>query len=250
MESRVPLIDAHCHASPLWFEPVEPLVFQMDQNGVAKGVLTQVLGQFDNRYQEECLARFPGRFASVGAVNADHAPAGDPSGVRRARLQDAPACRALYAPYVESGVTSFEEEAPSVAEMEGRIADSLEGHEWLVLEEEGRVVGFAYGNAHRARPAYRWSCEVSVYLEPGRRRTGAGRMLYEALFPRLVERGFLTALAGMTLPNPASEGLHRSLGFVDVGTWRRIGWKFGAWHDVRWLQRVLEASEEAPTELT
>ncbi|MBO9499880.1 MAG: amidohydrolase [Novosphingobium sp.] len=64
------LIDAHCHASPLWFEPVEPLVFQMDLNGVAKGVLTQVLGQFDNRYQEECLARFPDRFASVGAVNA------------------------------------------------------------------------------------------------------------------------------------------------------------------------------------
>lgn len=64
------LIDAHCHASPLWFEPVEPLVFQMDSNGVAKGVLTQVLGQFDNTYQEECVARFPGRFASVGAVNA------------------------------------------------------------------------------------------------------------------------------------------------------------------------------------
>jgi L-fuconolactonase len=66
----VVLIDAHCHASPLWFEPVEPLVFQMDQNGVAKGVLTQVLGQFDNAYQEECVARFPGRLASVGAVDA------------------------------------------------------------------------------------------------------------------------------------------------------------------------------------
>ncbi|HEX7711107.1 MAG TPA: amidohydrolase family protein [Sphingomonadaceae bacterium] len=64
------LIDAHCHASPLWFEPVDLLVFQMDRNGVGKGVLTQVLGQFDNTYQEECLARFPGRFASVGAVNA------------------------------------------------------------------------------------------------------------------------------------------------------------------------------------
>jgi L-fuconolactonase len=66
----VTVIDAHCHASPLWFEPVEPLVFQMDQNGVAKGVLTQVLGQFDNGYQEDCVARFPGRLASVGAVDA------------------------------------------------------------------------------------------------------------------------------------------------------------------------------------
>ena len=71
------LIDAHCHASPLWFEPVEPLVFQMDRNGVAKGVLTQVLGQFDNGYQEDCLARFPGRFANVGAVNAGAEGAAD-----------------------------------------------------------------------------------------------------------------------------------------------------------------------------
>lgn len=65
----MPLIDAHCHASPLWFEPVEPLVFQMDANGVGKAVLTQVLGQFDNGYQEHCSARYPGRFASVGAVD-------------------------------------------------------------------------------------------------------------------------------------------------------------------------------------
>lgn len=63
------LIDAHCHASPLWFEPVEPLLFQMDRNGVAGGVLTQVLGQFDNRYQQDCVRRFRGRFASVGAVD-------------------------------------------------------------------------------------------------------------------------------------------------------------------------------------
>jgi L-fuconolactonase len=73
----VTLIDAHCHASPLWFEPVEPLVFQMDQNGVDKGVLTQVLGQFDNSYQEDCVARFPGRLASVGAVDAGAEGAAD-----------------------------------------------------------------------------------------------------------------------------------------------------------------------------
>ncbi len=64
----MPLIDAHCHASPQWFEPVEPLLFQMDANGVEKGVLTQVLGQFDNSYQRDCVARYPGRLASVGAV--------------------------------------------------------------------------------------------------------------------------------------------------------------------------------------
>lgn len=72
-----PIVDAHCHASPLWFEPVETLIFQMDRNGVEKGVLTQVLGQFDNAYQEECVARFPGRLASVGAVNAGAQGAAD-----------------------------------------------------------------------------------------------------------------------------------------------------------------------------
>ncbi len=84
-----------------------------------------------------------------------------------------------------------------------------------------------------------------MYVETGLRRTGAGRILYEALFPRLVDRGYLTALAGMTLPNAASEGLHRSLGFEPIGTWRRIGWKFGAWHDVLWMQRHLASGQRA-----
>ena len=75
-------------------------------------------------------------------------------------------------------------------------------------------------------------------------------MLYEALFPRLVDRGYLTALAGMTLPNAASEGLHRALGFEPVGTWSRIGWKFGAWHDVLWMQRRLATGSEPPAELS
>jgi phosphinothricin acetyltransferase len=159
--------------------------------------------------------------------------------VRRATVEDAAGCRAVYAPYVEETVISLEEEPPSVAEMGRRIERSLATHDWLVLEDPSGVVGYAYGSAYRSRAAYRWACEVSVYVERGRRRTGAGRLLYESLFARLVDRGLLTALAGMTLPNPASEGLHRTLGFVPVGTWERIGWKSGAWHDVLWMQRHL-----------
>jgi phosphinothricin acetyltransferase len=90
-----------------------------------------------------------------------------------------------------------------------------------------------------ARPAYRWACTVSVYLETGRRRTGAGRALYDALFARLTDRGHRTALAGIALPNEASLGLHRALGFEPVGVYRRVGWKFGGWHDVAWVQRFL-----------
>jgi phosphinothricin acetyltransferase len=100
----------------------------------------------------------------------------------------------------------------------------------------------------KPRAAYRWSCEVSVYLEQGRRRSGGGRALYEALFERLIERGFRTAIAGMTLPNDASVGLHKALGFEAIGTYRRIGWKLNAWHDVHWRQRPLAVLPDPPEE--
>lgn len=170
--------------------------------------------------------------------------------VRRATEDDAVACQAIYAPYVRDTVISLETDPPSVPEISDRMARSLETHDWLVLEDDDGIHGYAYGSAYRSRAAYRWSCEVSVYVEIGRRRTGAGRTLYRALFPRLVDRGYLTALAGMTLPNAGSEGLHRSLGFEDVGTWSRIGWKFGAWHDVLWMQRRLAEGSVPPAELS
>ena len=161
--------------------------------------------------------------------------------VRDATAQDAAACATVYAPYVTDTVVSFETEPPTPAEMAARIAAAQRAHAWLVLEADGRVVGYAYAGPYKARPAYRWSCEVSVYLERGRRRSGGGRALYAALFDRLAERGFRTAVAGMTLPNEASEGLHRAMGFEPIGTYRRIGWKHGAWHDVAWTQRALAA---------
>lgn len=166
--------------------------------------------------------------------------------IRPATTADAPACAEIYAPYVLDTAVSFETAPPSAAEMADRIATSLDRHAWLVLEEAARVVGYAYGTAHRGRAAYRWASDVSVYLEVGRRRTGAGRALYSALLPLLAERGYRRALAGVTQPNEASMGLHRALGFTKVGTYRRIGWKHGAWHDVTWLQRDL-VDDDDPT---
>jgi phosphinothricin acetyltransferase len=169
--------------------------------------------------------------------------------VRAATVVDAEACAAIYAPYVLETAISFETEPPSAMEMAERIARALDTHAWVVLEEDDRVVGYAYGAPFHRRPSYRWSCEVSVYVERSRRRTGAGRALYEALFERLRERGFRMAVAGMTLPNEASEGLHRAMGFQPVGVYRRIGFKLGAWHDVAWTQRPLApASLERPPE--
>ncbi|HEV7459482.1 MAG TPA: GNAT family N-acetyltransferase [Solirubrobacteraceae bacterium] len=168
--------------------------------------------------------------------------------VRTATPADAAACAAIYAPYVTDTAISFETVPPGTDEMANRIAAALRSHAWVVLEPEGTVLGYAYGGPFEPRAAYRWSCQVSVYVELGRRRTGAGRALYSALFARLAERGFRNAAAGMTLPNDASSGLHRAMGFQPVGTYRRIGWKHGAWHDVAWVQRALAAGEGPPTE--
>ena len=169
--------------------------------------------------------------------------------VRDATEEDAAACAAIYAPYVTDTVVTFESEPPSVADMAERIAAARRTHAWLVLEDDGRVVGYAYGGPYRSREAWRWSCETSVYLETGRRRGGGGRALYTALLDRLAARGYRTAIGVMTLPNDASEGLHRAMGFAAVGVHPRIGWKFGAWHDVAFAQRALGPEDAAPTEL-
>jgi phosphinothricin acetyltransferase len=169
--------------------------------------------------------------------------------VRDASEHDAEACAAIYAPYVIDTAITFENDPPRPAEMAERIAAALRSHAWLVLEDDGRVVGYAYAGPYKSRAAYRWSCEVSVYLEQGLRRSGGGRALYDALFTRLARRGFRTAVAGMTLPNDASAGLHRAMGFEPVGTYRRVGWKHDTWHDVAWVQRAIASGDDRPAEL-
>jgi phosphinothricin acetyltransferase len=171
---------------------------------------------------------------------------GGDADLRDATEHDAEACAAIYTPYVTDTAITFEIHPPPAAEMAVRIAAAARTHAWVVLADRGRIVGYAYGGPYKSRAAYRWSCEVSVYLERGRRRTGGGRALYQALFARLAARGFRTAVAGMTLPNDASVGLHRALGIEPVGTYRRIGWKHGAWHDVAWVQRTIAAGQDPP----
>lgn len=173
--------------------------------------------------------------------------------VRAATAADAAACAAVYAPYVTGTAVTFELDPPDAGEMSRRIEAASRAYAWLVLEQAGRVVGYAYGGEHKTRAAYRWTCEVSVYLEIAGegsvpRRAGAGRALYDALLPRLAARGYRTAVAGMTLPNPASEGLHRALGFEPVGTFCRVGFKHGRWHDVAWVQRSLGDGADPPPE--
>ena len=168
--------------------------------------------------------------------------------IRDAGPADAAACVGIYAPYVQETAISFEAEPPAAQEMQRRINAAQQAHAWLVLVVDEHVPGYAYGGPYKTRHAYRWACEVSVYLDRGRHRRGGGRALYEALLPRLAARGYLTAVAGMTLPNDASAGLHAALGFEPVGTYRRIGYKLGAWHDVAWVQLSLAPAADPPAE--
>ncbi len=168
--------------------------------------------------------------------------------IRDAAAADAAACAAIYAPYVRETAISFELEPPEVPEMAGRIAAAQERHAWVVLEEDGQVAGYAYANRFSARPAYRWSCEVSVYLDRDRQRSGGGRQLYAALFARLAERGYRRVFAGMSLPNEASAAFHRAVGFEPVGVYSRVGWKLGAWRDVAWMQLTIVDGADPPAE--
>jgi L-amino acid N-acyltransferase YncA len=153
--------------------------------------------------------------------------------IHPATREDAVACARIYAPYVTDSAISFELEPPDADEMARRIEAA---HVWLVAEDRGEVVGYAYGGTHRPRAAYRFTVEVTVYVDAAHQRRGLGRRLYAELFDVLRERGFRLATAGVTLPNDASDGLHRAMGFEEVGVYRNVGFKDGVWYDVRWYQ--------------
>jgi L-amino acid N-acyltransferase YncA len=160
--------------------------------------------------------------------------------------RDAAACAAIYAPFVTDSAVSFEERAPGPESFSERIARTTERFPYLVADTDGQLTGFAYAGPHRARAAYRWTTEVSVYVHADHRRSGVGRALYDKLLPLLSRQGLTVALAGITLPNDASVALHETVGFRSVGVYRRVGFKAGAWRDVGWWQRPLAEPHDGP----
>jgi phosphinothricin acetyltransferase len=158
--------------------------------------------------------------------------------IRSATAEDAAAIAAIYGVHVRDSYATFETEPPDAAEFARRIS-SRPLLPWLVAEEDAAVLGFAFSSRHRARAAYRWSADVSVYLALDTRRRGIGRALYEQLLPAVASLGYVSAFAGIALPNEASVGLHQALGFSPVGIYRDVGFKLGQWRDVGWYQRRL-----------
>lgn len=167
--------------------------------------------------------------------------------LRMARESDGDVVAAIYRPWVENTAVSFETEAPGAEEMARRIRAASSYAPWLICEGTGGAWGYAYASRHRDRAAYQWSVDVAVYVHEQRRRRGVGRALYQSLFALLRLQGFIAAHAGITLPNPASVGLHESLGFRRIATYPAVGYKMGAWHDVGWWQARLRESSRDPS---
>jgi len=163
-----------------------------------------------------------------------------PPRVRLATPDDAGAIASIYAYYVANTPISFEVAPPSKDEVRGRIERTLQRFPYLVCETEGRVVGYAYASRHHERAAYDWSCEVSVYVENGMHRRGIGRALYAALLALLRRLGYFTVLAGITVPNDGSVGLHTAMGFRQAGLNRNVGYKDGRWWDVAYVEMPLQ----------
>ncbi|MEO1244202.1 MAG: arsinothricin resistance N-acetyltransferase ArsN1 family B [Pseudomonadota bacterium] len=168
--------------------------------------------------------------------------------IRLATADDASGVLGVYAPIVNDTLISFEERPPGVMEMAERIERTLSHLPWIVAEEAGEIAGYAYASRYRARAAYRWSAEVSVYVSPAWQRRKLGTKLYEALFAVLRLQGYRMAYAGIALPNDGSVALHEGLGFESVGVFRAAGRKFETWTDVGWWALLLQTLGDRPQE--
>lgn len=159
--------------------------------------------------------------------------------IRSAQIEDAADLVAIYAPYVEDTAITFETQVPTVSEFASRIEKTLRKFPYLVAEEEGRIVGYAYASTYYARAAYDWTVELSVYVSNLARGKGIGSLLYDAIEEDLKARGFKNFLACIALPNPASLALHKKRGYEQVAHFKNVGYKFDTWHDIVWLQKSL-----------
>jgi phosphinothricin acetyltransferase len=153
---------------------------------------------------------------------------------------DAAAIAAVYNPYIRDTVITFEEEPVSNAEMSRRIEEVRSASfPWLVAEQGGQVVGYAYARPWHSRSAYRYSAEIAVYLSVAHTGRGIGSKLYAELFPILQARGIHVVMGGIALPNEASVALHERFGLRKVAEFREVGFKFDRWIDVGYWQRTL-----------
>jgi len=165
--------------------------------------------------------------------------------IRFATSGDLPRILEIYAPFVEHTAVTFEYTVPTPKSFADRFRSVTAQFPWLVWEEEGRVLGYAYGSAPFERAAFSWCCESSIYLDPCCHGRGIGKKLQLALEELLRLQGYQLLYALVTTDNPASIAFHKALGFRQLATFPDCGWKLDAWHGIVWLEKRLHSVENA-----
>ena len=164
--------------------------------------------------------------------------------VRDAKISDAGALSEIYKYYVDHFPYSFEYDAPSAAEFGKRISDISGKFPFFICENNGEVVGFTYAHLFKERKAYQWVCETSIYAKHGCTQKGIGTMLYAKLLSAIQQQGFVKAYAVLGCPNEGSEIFHKKMGFSLEATLPNVGYKLGAWHDIKYYSLELNAFRE------
>ena len=166
--------------------------------------------------------------------------------IRPANPEDASAVAAIYGYYARETCVTFVCQEPSSAHYAEQIQEGK--YPFLVAEDDGEVVGFAYAAAFRPHDAYRWDVELTIYLQPGHEGQGTGSLLMDALLGHLTRLGYLTVYSCVTVPNERSVALHKRFGFEELGVFPSTGYKHGRWHGVLWLSKTLGAFDGPPAE--
>lgn len=166
--------------------------------------------------------------------------------IRIARPDDADAIHAIYAPHVLEGMATFETELPGAAVMRERVQARLAHYPWLVWEEQGRILAYAYASRFRDRAAYDWIAETSIYVHADAQRRGVARRLYNVLLDSMRMQGINQAVGVITLPGEASVAMHEAMGFTPAGVWQKAGYKLGRWWDVGVWQKELQPPATPP----
>ena len=173
--------------------------------------------------------------------------------IRSARLEDAQRLLEIYAHYVQNTAITFEYDVPTLSEFQRRMRLTLQRYPYLVIEEDGRIQGYAYAGAFVGRAAYDWSCELSIYLDHAAQKRGLGGKLYRALEAALKDMGILNLYACIGYPQIEdayltrnSADFHAHLGFVQVGQFHSCGCKFGRWYDMIWMEKIIGEHPSEP----
>lgn len=166
--------------------------------------------------------------------------------IRNAELNDAEELLKIYAPYVTETAITFEYDVPSIDEFTNRIADVLKRFPYLVAEENGEIIGYAYANAFHSRPAYEHAVEATIYVRADKRRTGTGKLLYDRLEKILKQQNITNLYVCIACTESIDEHLtndsvtfHSHMGYRMIGVFKKCGYKFNSWYDMVWMEKII-----------